>query len=89
MVTGFMNKWGSTLYFEPDGKQVIFTLKTLPDGYTYFFDQKGAMAKNEMLDFPDGTRYFDKDGHMVVNYTLERWGKKYFFNRHGVLVRVE
>ncbi len=85
MVTGFLEKWNATYYFDEDGVQVAGKVVTVDDS-SYYFNEKGTMVKDKFVDLEDGTHYFDNAGKMVKNTTITRWFKKYTFDENGVLV---
>ena len=87
MVTGQLKKWLATYIFMADGRMAKDTLVEAEDGYTYYVNNKGHMVTNSFVDFEDGTRYFDGDGHMAKNTTITRWFKEYTFDENGLLVK--
>jgi beta-glucanase (GH16 family) len=86
MVTGFMTKWGTTYYFNEEGVQQFDTMVDV-DGYTYYLNAKGKLVISSFVDFEDGTRFFDSEGHMAKDTTITRWFKKYTFDENGILVK--
>ncbi len=84
MITGFMTKWGSTYYFAQD-----YTMQhglVYIDGYYYYFNNKGEMAKSDWITIDGNVHYFKADGKMAVSETITKWFKKYTFNEFGVLI---
>ena len=85
MITGFLTRWGTTYYFNEDGIRQYDTL-VIADDNTYYLNSKGAVVKSSFVDFEEGRRFFDSEGHMVRNTTITRWFKKYTFDEEGFLV---
>ena len=95
---GFIEEGGNTYYYVDDVKQVG---KQELDGNLYFFNEKGIMQKDKVIDncyydtegklytgFKDidkNTMYFNKEGFLKGINEIE--GKKYYFNDKGYLLR--
>ncbi len=82
-VTGnWKNKWGSTYFVKNDGTKA--TGYVMVDGVNYYFNAKGGMTKSAFVEFPEGKRFFDKEGKEVHGFMM-RWGITYYFDQDGIM----
>lgn len=86
MVKGLFTKWGSEYYFDENGLQVSDKMVD-HNGYTYYLNAKGHVVKSSFVDFEDGTRYFDGEGHLVKGRTFTKWMRKYTADENGIIVK--
>lgn len=78
----FVVSKNKTYYFDGDGNKVTGWQEI--KGSYYYFNKKGAMAKNTWMDHEDSKSYIGKNGKAVIGWYTED-DKEYYFDEKGLM----
>lgn len=89
IVNDFMEKDGSTYYFDTSGKMAIDEKRKIDDEF-FIFDEDGHLITSDqeelsLYDFEDETYAVYSDGCLVTNDCVKINGNKYYFGSTGIM----
>ena len=80
----FITKWGSTYYVLEDGSYLTGLWKI--GDYTYYFTDKGKLAKETFVTINGEKYYVNSEGHIVYGF-FTKWGSTYYAFSNGVVAQ--
>ncbi|MEG1752311.1 MAG: hypothetical protein RR234_00220, partial [Christensenella sp.] len=75
--TKFQDINGARYYFDELTKAAVTGGMLAIGNYWYYFNAESQMVKDAIVEFSDGKRAFDAEGHMILGWAINA-GKKYY-----------